>query len=126
MRHALVVIGHDGVDDISVTGNSTVFEVKENKVESFELSPEELGLEKHDEDKLVGGTSQENAEIWRSVLAGNGPLAIRDLVAAQAGAGLYVTGLASSIRSGCEQAISLIESGDVTAKVAAFIEATRR
>ena len=126
MRHALVVIGHDGVDDISVTGNSTVFEVKENKVESFELSPEELGLEKHDEDKLVGGTSQENAEIWRSVLAGNGPLAIRDLVAAQAGAGLYVTGLASSIRSGCEHAISLIESGDVTAKVAAFIEATRR
>ena len=47
-------------------------------------------------------------------------------MAAQAGAGLYVTGLASTIRSGCEQAISLIESGDVSAKVAAFIEATRR
>ena len=72
------------------------------------------------------GTSDDNAEIWRSVLAGNGPLAIRNLVAAQAGAGLYVTGLASSMRSGCEQAIGLIESGDVAAKVAAFIEATRK
>ena len=126
MRHALVVVGHDGVDDISVTGESTIFEVKEDKVEKFELSPEELGLPRHSEDELVGGTSDENAEIWRSVLAGNGPLAIRNLVAAQAGAGLYVTGLASTIRSGCEQAISLIESGDVSAKVAAFIEATRK
>jgi len=51
---------------------------------------------------------------------------VRDLIVAQAGAGLYVTGLASSLQQGVEQAIQSIESGDAAAKVGAFVEATRR
>ena len=62
----------------------------------------------------------------RQVFAGEGPVAVRDLICANAGAGLYVTGLASSVRQGVEQAKALIESGEAAARVASFVEATRR
>ena len=126
MRHAMVVVGHDGVDDISVVADSTLFEIREGSVDRQIVSPESIGLKRHAETEIVGGTAEDNAQIWRSVLAGDGPTAVRDLVAAQAGAGLYVTGLAGSIRSGCERAVDLIESGEVSAKVAAFVESTRK
>ena len=60
------------------------------------------------------------------MLKGEGSVAVRDLIVAQAGAGLYVTGLAASLRQGVEMAIRSIDEGDAAAKVGAFVEATRR
>ena len=126
MRHALVVTGSDGLDDITVTGPSTFFEVRGGTVTRGETSPFELGLTVHDADELQGGSAEENAELLRQVLRGEGPQAVRDLIVAQAAAGLYVTGLASSLRSGADEAARLIDSGDAAARVGAFVEATRR
>jgi anthranilate phosphoribosyltransferase len=126
MRHALVVTGSDGLDDITVTGPSTYFEVRGGQVTRGETSPFELGLSVHDAAELQGGTAEENAELLRQVLRGEGPRAVRDLIVAQAAAGLYVTGLASSLRAGAEEAGRLIDSGDAAARVGAFVEATRR
>ena len=126
MRHALVVSGEDGLDDISVTSPTTVFEVRGDAVTQRTITPFDLGLSVHTAAEIEGGTPDQNAQIFRDVLAGRGPVAVRDLIVAQAGAGLYVTGLASSLRQGVEQAIQSIDSGDAAAKVGAFVEATRR
>lgn len=126
MRHALVVSGEDGLDDITVTGPTTVFEVRGDAVTQRTITPFDLGLTVHADETIVGGDAAQNAALTRSVLSGNGPLPLRDLVVAQAGAGLYVTGLASSLRQGVEMAIRSIDEGDAAAKLAAFVEATRR
>jgi anthranilate phosphoribosyltransferase len=126
MRHALVVAGDDGLDDITVTGPTTVLEVRGDVVSKRTVTPFDLGLEVHAFEDIVGGTPQENAALLRDILAGEGPHALRDLVVAQAGAGLYVTGLASSMRNGVEMAQHAIDDGDAAAKVGAFVEASRR
>ena len=126
IRHALVVNGADGLDDLTVTGESHIFEVKSGTVTERTVTPFDLGVSRHDESEIAGGTPEENAQVLRDVLAGNGPMAVRDLILANAGAGLYVTGLASSIKNGAELAAKAIDSGDAAARVGAFVEATRR
>jgi anthranilate phosphoribosyltransferase len=90
------------------------------------VTPFDLGLSVHKPEEIEGGTPQQNAQLLRDVLAGRGSTALRDLIVAQAGAGLYVSGLASSLRDGVERAIKSIEEGDAAARVGAFVEATRR
>ena len=126
MRHALVVTGDDGLDDLTVTGASTVFDVKGGKVTRRTVTPFDLGISVHESSEIKGGTPEENAEILRAVFRGEGPRAVRDLIVANAGAGLYVTGLASSLKQGSEMAIKAIDSGEAAAKTGAFVEATRR
>ena len=79
-----------------------------------------------DVEDIIGGNPSENAQIFRDVLAGEGSEAIRDLILFNAGAGLYVTGLAASIKDGINKSIKVMESGEAAAKVAAFIETPRR
>ena len=126
MRHAIVACGDDGLDDISVSGPTTLFEVRGTQVTKQTITPFDLSLSVHPFEAITGGTPQENAALVRSVLTESSPLALRDLVAAQAGAGLYVTGLAASLKQGVEMAVQVIENGDAAAKLGAFVEATRR
>ena len=126
MRHAIVASGEGNVDDISVTGATEIYEVRANAVTHRTITPADLGLERYSPEEIVGGDAKENARLLREVFAGNGPLALRDMIAAQAGAGLYVTGLAASLKDGVKMSLQAIEDGDAAAKVAAFVEATRR
>ncbi|MBX7111638.1 MAG: anthranilate phosphoribosyltransferase [Dehalococcoidia bacterium] len=126
MRHAIVACGDDGLDDISVSGPTTVFEVRGGEVTQKTVIPFDLGLSIHPFEAIDGGSPTENAALVRQALTASGPSALRDLVVAQAGAGLYVCGLAASMRQGVEMSIQAIESGDAAAKLGAFVEATRR
>jgi len=126
MRHAIVASGEGNVDDISVTGPTEIYEVRANAVSHRTITPADLGLDLHRADEVVGGDAKENARIFREVLAGEGVPVIRDMIVAQAGAGLYVTGLAASLKDGVKMAIDAIEEGDAAAKVAAFVEVSRR
>jgi len=126
MRHALVVTGEDGLDDITVTGATTVYEVRGDTVAKSTVTPFDLGLSVHRPEAITGGSAAQNAELLRDIFAGEGPLALRDLVVAQAGAGLYVSGIAATLRQGVEQSIAAIEEGDAAARLGAFVEATRR
>ena len=126
MRHAIVASGEGNVDDLSVTGPTEIYEVRNNAVTHRTITPSDLGLQQYAPEEIVGGDAKENAGLLRSVFSGEGPLALRDMIAAQAGAGLYVTGLAASLKDGVKLAIDAIEDGDAAAKVAAFVEATRR
>lgn len=126
MRHALVVSGDEGLDEISIAGPTTIFEVRGEQVVRSTLTPEQAGLRRHPLAAVRGGTPEENAEALRRVLSGTGSVAVRDFIALNAGAGLYVTGLAPSIHQGVERALELIESGEAAARLGAFVEATRR
>ena len=72
MRHALVVSGEDGLDDITVTGPTAVFEVRGDVVSQRTVTPFDLGLSVHPAAEIEGGTPEQNAQIFRDVLAGEG------------------------------------------------------
>ena len=126
MRHGLVVSGDEGLDEISVSGPTTAFEVRGETVTQRRITPDELGLATYPLAEVAGGTPQENAVIMRKIFTGDGAPAVRDFVAANAGAGLYVLGLASTIRQGVEQARTVMDSGDAAARLGAFVEASLR
>jgi anthranilate phosphoribosyltransferase len=109
-ERALVVHGKDGIDEISTVGPTLIAEVKDGKVRSSELAPEDLGLKRASLDQLRGGTAQENAHALLGVLKGE-PEPFADLVVANAAAALVVAGLADDLRAGVERARLSISSG---------------
>jgi anthranilate phosphoribosyltransferase len=115
-RHALVVHSRDGLDEISVSAATRVCEVRDGELRSYDVTPEELGVGRHPIAAVAGGDARENAAIARDVLNGtNG--ARHDIVIANAGAALYVAGLAPSIRDGVALAKESIASGRALAKL---------
>lgn len=120
-ERAFVVHGRDGIDEISTTGPTLVAEVKDGKVQSWELTPEDLGLKRVGLHDLRGGTAQENASALLGVLKGE-PGAFADLVVANAAAALVVADLAGSLRAGVERARGSIASG----RALAALEALKR
>ena len=126
--HALVVHSHDGLDEISVSDGTRVCEVRHGEVRSYEVTPEELGLGRHSLDALAGGDAQRNAAIARGILGGDRSSetdehhrARHDIVAANAGAALYVAGIAPSIRDGVALARESIATGRAMAKLEQLI-----
>lgn len=110
-ERALLVHGHDGMDEFSVTGPSTVVEVADGAVGTpYTFDPEEYGVSHHHLDALAGGEPDENAGIARRVLDGwgGGP---REAVVLNAAAALYVAGAVPSIHQGLERARASIDSG---------------
>ena len=122
-EHALVVHSRDGLDEISVSAATRVCEVKDGEVRAYELTPEDLGVERHSLEQLAGGDARENAAIARQILAGADG-ARHDVVAANAGAALYVAGLAPTIRDGVVLAKDSIASGRAAAKLQELIAVT--
>ncbi len=110
-EHAVVVHSRDGLDEISVSAATHICELRDGETFSYDVEPEELGLGRHSIDEIRGGDAAENARIARGVLEGRANGARRDVVAANAGAALYVSGAAPSMREGVEQALESIVSG---------------
>ena len=123
---ALVVHGRDGLDEITVTGPTLVAEVSGGEVSEYELSPEDLGLARHDPDGLLGGDARTNARILRDVFSGEQNGAARDVVLANAGATIYVSGQAGSLSEGVRLAEESISTGGASKALDAFVRATRR
>lgn len=121
--HALVVHSRDGLDEISVSAPTLVCEVRDGDVRSYELTPEELGMRPHPIDEVAGGDASTNAAIAREVL-GVSSGARHDIVIANAGAALYVSGAARSIREGVALADESIRSGAAMRKLDELIAET--
>ncbi|MEM7168930.1 MAG: anthranilate phosphoribosyltransferase [Pseudomonadota bacterium] len=107
---AWVVHGADGMDELSTTGPSTVAQLLDGKVETFEVTPEEAGLGRDDFAELKGGDGQENAAALRAVLAGE-PSAYRNMVVFGSAAALMVAGKVSDLKAGAVAAQEAIDSG---------------
>jgi len=126
VRHALVVSSDEGLDEISVSAPTTLFEVRGGGVERRRVTARDFGIREHALDDVLGGSAEKNAEALRGVLRGDGSGALRDFIAVNAGAGLYVCGLASNLKQGTEMALNAIDEGEAAARLGAFVEATRR
>jgi anthranilate phosphoribosyltransferase len=125
-RKALVVHGADGMDEITATGPTVVAEVGDGGIEEYEISPEDFGLSRHDPDTLLGGDAHLNARILRDVLSGEERGAPRDVTLMNAGAAIYVSGEADSLKAGVRLAGESIDSGAARQALEEFVLTTRR
>jgi len=108
-EHAWVVHG-SGLDEITTAGTTTVAEFKNRKVRSFEMTPEDAGIERATLDDLKGGDPAHNAALMRGVLAGEKGR-LRDIVLLNAAAALIVADRAADLREGVAIAADTIDSG---------------
>lgn len=111
VERGFVVSGDNHIDEFNLAGVTTVAEITDGVVSVFELKPEDVGLTRCTLDELRGGEGTENAQITRSILDGSQRGAKRDVVLLNAGATLYIGGLADSIADGIEKAKTSIDSG---------------
>ena len=109
-RRALVVHGHDGVDEMSISEPTTVFDVADGTVREYQVTPESVGLDRAPGEAVRGGTVEANLRFARQVLGGeSGPA--RDVVLLNAAGGLVVSGLAADLKAGVRLAADAIDSG---------------
>ena len=123
-RRAAVVSSEDGMDEISVGGETRLLEVTPEGVAEHTVSPERVGLERADDDEVLGGTPEENAETARAVLGGE-PGPRRTLVVLNAGAALFVAERVSSYEEGVRLAEQAIDSGAAGNAMESFISKTQ-
>ena len=115
-HHALVVHGEDGLDEITLGGNTLVSELKAGEIAGYSLTPEELGFSRVDRESLKGGSPQENAEMLIHILKGEkGPR--RDIVLVNAAAAIVAGDRAENLKQGIEMAKEAIDSGKALEKL---------
>jgi anthranilate phosphoribosyltransferase len=121
---ALVVHGADGLDEITLTGSTFITELRSGVIRHGEITPEDLGVARASLEAVRGGAAAVNARIAREILEGREG-APTDLVAVNAGAALYVAGMAESMRAGVALAQETIRSGAAGEKLEELIRVTR-
>ncbi len=132
---ALVFRGDDGLDELTTTGHSRIWEVTRGDVHEHDLDPRDLGIPLAELDDLLGGTPDHNAEILRRTLAGEAG-AVRDIVLLNAAAGIVAYELSQDasqvqypilerLRSGFDRAAAAVDDGRASAKLEAWIGASR-
>ena len=124
-HRTMVVHGEDGVDEITLSGPTNVWQVSDGAVHHYMIAPHEFGLDSVPLDRLKGGTPDENRVLMERVLGGEpGPL--HDAVALNAGATLFVGGAAEDLRNGVRMAKEVLGGGAALQKLRDFAEASQR
>ena len=123
-ERAMVVHG-DGLDEITTAGPTRVAEVSEGRIREYTIDPVDFGITRSSIDDLRGGDAAENARMLREALSGERG-ASRDAVLLNAGAAIYLGGLARSIAGGISCAEESVDSGMALRKLEAFIDETGR
>ena len=123
-RHAMVIVGHDGLDELSAQGPANVIHLKDGRTTRYEIDPSKFGIACDTADAIRGGDAAANAESIVAVLDGeHGPK--RDVVSLNAAAGLIVADLAADMDEGMEMAASSIDSGGALSVLSAWQEFSR-
>lgn len=115
-ERALVVHGSDGLDEITVSGTTSVAALEDGHIHTFEIKPEDVGLARAPFEALKGGDAATNAEALRAVLGG-APGAYRDVALFNAAAALYVSGRAKDLKEGVAMATDSLDSGAAKARL---------
>lgn len=123
LRRALVVHGLDGLDEISIDGPTRIAESREGIVRTYEVTPEEFGLQRAPLTDIAGGDASENAAIIRSVLSGKNS-AHRDVVLLNSAAALVAGGKADHLAEAVPIATQAVDSGAAAAKLEALMNFT--
>ena len=120
---ALVVSSADGLDEFSVSGATRVVELRHGELSTYDVTPEQVGLEQATDGAVGAGTPEQNAIVLREVLAGS-PGTERSLAVLNAGAAIYVAGGADSLERGVRAAESAVDSGAAQQVLGRWVEAT--
>ncbi|TAM45244.1 MAG: anthranilate phosphoribosyltransferase [Gammaproteobacteria bacterium] len=124
-KHVLVVHAEDGMDEISIGAPTRVAELKDGRVRVFTIQPEQFGFSRGDVKKLGVTSPAESLAIIRGIFDSQaGPA--RDIVALNAGAAIYVAGLAPSLEAGVKKAAEVIASGAARAKLDALAALSKK
>jgi anthranilate phosphoribosyltransferase len=123
-KHALVVHSEDGLDELTVTGKTFICEVKVNRIQSYSLVPEEVGLPRGKLKDLKGGTVTENAALLKDILYGKTGHAMNAVIL-NAAAVLFVAERVATIEEGVQLARESIETGQALSKLNRLIGLTR-
>ncbi len=122
-EHVLVVHSEDGMDEISIGAATKVAELKEGKVNTYSVTPEQFGMQRVAIDALKVSDAQHSLAMIRTALD-NTPGPARDIVVLNAGAAIYAAGLAETLEQGVRKASDAIASGAARAKLEALIKFT--
>ena len=123
--HVLVVHGSDGMDEISLSAPTFVAELKDGHITEYSVQPEQFGLTPAPLNAIQVGNPDEARDMLLGVL-NNQPGAARDIVQLNAGAAIYVAGLAKSLAAGVARAGEILAGGAAKAKLAQLVEFTNR
>ena len=124
-EHVMVVYGMNGMDEISLSGETAVGELKNGEVREYLVHPSDFGLPVYDSRVLKVANKQESVLCIQRVLANeDGPL--RDIVLLNAGAALYCSGVAASVAEGVKRAREAVASGAAAAKLSQFVAVSNR
>jgi anthranilate phosphoribosyltransferase len=125
VRHGFVVHGSDGLDEITLSGETEIAEVEGGAFRVWRFSPESVGMKRAPLSALQGADADNNAAILRAIFAGEkGPR--RDIVLVNAAATLVAAGMVTEMRAGIERAARAIDSGAVSQTLAALVEFGRQ
>lgn len=123
-EHALVVHAEDGLDEISIAAPTHVAELRDGVIKEFTITPESLGIKTQSLESLSVESAEESLAIIQKVFQGQkGPA--RDIVAANAGAAIYVAGLSQTLNEGVDRARSILDSGAASLKLEDLVRFTQ-
>ncbi|MFZ2844890.1 anthranilate phosphoribosyltransferase [Psychrobacter sp.] len=130
-RHVMVVGAKDGLDEISLATSTTVAELKDGEITVYELMPEDAGIESQTLIGLDVESPEQSLELIRAALSGapthdRAVLKARDMIALNAGAAIYTSGLASNYPNGVNQAQAVIQNGSALTKLESLAAYTQK
>ena len=124
-EHVMVVYGMNGMDEISLSGETLVGELKDGEVREYVIHPSDFGLPVYDSRVLRVANKEESVQCIQRVIANeDGP--VRDVVLLNAGAALYCAGVAASVTDGVRRAREAVASGGAAAKLSQFVALTNK
>lgn len=122
-KHVMIVHAEDGLDEISISSKTYVSELKNGHIQDWEILPSDYDMDHVSLEDLAVDSAQESLNIIRAAFSGADGAA-KDIIALNAGASIYVAGLADSYQAGVEQARMMLSQGQAQQKFNAFIEKT--
>lgn len=124
VTRGVAVCGEDGLDEITLTGETDVHEIRFGEITSYTITPEQFGLRRCALSELVGGIPEENAQIAKDILTGKEKGPKRDIVVMNAGMSLYLGKDGISLEQGIRMAQDILDSGKAYKKLQEFVKLT--
>ena len=123
MEHVLIVHGDDGLDEITITSETSVIELKDHKIKEYKITPKDFGLGLASFNEISASSAQESLMLVKKAFSGENS-AVQDMIAINSGAALYIARIVDSISDGVELAFELMNNGMAANKLAAYVRAS--
>ena len=124
MEHVLIVHGDDGLDEITISSETVICELKNNKIHEYKISPKDFGVNISSFDDIIAHSAEESLMLVKEAFSGKNS-AVQDMIALNSGAALYVAGIVNSINDGVEMAFELMNNGKAADKLSDYVKVSK-